>query len=375
VIGSGPAGLTAAYYLAKLGGHAVTVFEALAQPGGMLRYGIPRYRLPEEVLQRDIDIVVGAGVTIETNSEIRSLPALRDRGFEAIFISSGAHSSYPLGVEGEDSAGIIDCIQFLRDVASGKEVRVGEQVAVVGGGNSAIDAARTALRTGGKDVTILYRRDRDEMPADDHEIADALAEGVRLETLTLPVKVERDAEGLQVTCLRVRLGAIDATGRRRPEPIEGSEFTVRYDTVLSAVGQHPSVPADWGLQVGSGERITVEPGNLQTSVEGVFAGGDAVLGPASVIEAIGHGRSAAQAIDRYLGGSGNIDEHLAPAEILSELPPLPAETGERFRPEMPASDVMVRIRSFSEVELGYSRQDAIEEASRCLRCDLRESTL
>ena len=375
VIGSGPAGLTAGYYLAKVGGHAVTVFEALAQPGGMLRYGIPRYRLPEEILQRDIDIIESAGVRIETNSKVRSLTALREQGFDAIFISSGAHTSYPLGIEGQDQHGVIDCIQFLRDAASDKQAQVGERVAVIGGGNSAIDAARTALRSGGKEVTILYRRDRDEMPADDHEIADALSEGVKLETLTLPVKVERDADGLEVTCRRMRLGAIDESGRRRPEPIERSEFTARYDTVLSAVGQHPTVPDDWGLEVGSGERIKVEPGSLQTSVADVFAGGDAVLGPASVIEAIAHGRSAAQAIDRYLGGSGDIDEYLAPAEILSELPPLPVETGERFRPEMPSTDVLVRIRSFSEVELGYSRQDAIEEAGRCLRCDLQESML
>ncbi|MFH0751371.1 MAG: NADH-ubiquinone oxidoreductase-F iron-sulfur binding region domain-containing protein, partial [Chloroflexota bacterium] len=371
VIGSGPAGLTAAYYLARVGGHAVTVFEALAQSGGMLRYGIPRYRLPEEVLQRDLDIVEAAGVRIETGADIRSLAALRERGFDAIFISSGAHASYPLGVDGQDLEGVIDCIQFLRDVASARPVPVGERVAVVGGGNSAIDAARTALRLGAGEVTILYRRDRDEMPADDHEIAEALAEGVGLETLVLPVAVERAGAGLDVTCLRVRLGAIDESGRRRPEPIEGSEFTAHYDTVLSAVGQHPAVPADWGLEVGSGERITVAPGSLRTSVEGVFAGGDAVLGPASVIAAIAHGRAAAQAIDRFLGGSGEIDEHLAPAEILSELPPLPVESGERFRPEMPSSDMLARVRSFSEVELGYSRQDAIEEASRCLRCDLQ----
>jgi NADH-quinone oxidoreductase subunit F len=373
VIGSGPAGLTAAYYLARVGGHAVTVFEALAQPGGMLRYGIPRYRLPAAVLERDLGIIEAAGVRIETGADIRSLASLRERGFDAIFISSGAHASYPLGVGGQDLEGVIDCVQFLRDVGSGRQVRIGERVAVVGGGNSAIDAARTALRSGATGVTIIYRRDREDMPADDHEIADALAEGVRLETLVLPVTVERDAAGLKVTCVRVRLGAIDESGRRRPEPIDDSAFSTRYDTVLSAVGQHPAVPADWGLELGSGERITVAPGSLRTSVEGVFAGGDAVLGPASVIEAMAHGRAAAREIDRYLGGSGSIDEQFAPAEVLSELPPLPVETGERFRPAMPNLDALARIRSFTEVELGYSRQDAIEEASRCLRCDLRES--
>jgi NADPH-dependent glutamate synthase beta subunit-like oxidoreductase len=373
VIGSGPAGLTAAYYLAKIGRHEVTIFEALAEPGGMLRYGIPRYRLTEEVLQRDLDVIASAGVSIETNFRVRSLTELQTQGYDAIFISSGAHSSYPLGVEGQELEGVIDCLQYLRDVASGKPVTVGERVAVVGGGNSAIDAARTALRTGATHVTILYRRGRDEMPADDHEIADALAEGVVLETLTVPVAVQRAGDKLEVTCRRVRLGAADASGRRRPEPIEGSEFADHYDTVLSAVGQHPAVPADWGVEVGKGERIKVAPSTLQTSMKGVFAGGDAVLGPASVVEAIAHGRAAAQEIDLYLGGSGDIEEQLAPAEILSELPPLPEEAGEQFRPEMPTTAVPVRIRSFTEVELGYSRQDAIEEAGRCLRCDLQES--
>jgi NADH-quinone oxidoreductase subunit F len=372
VIGSGPAGLTAGYYLARTGGHAVTIYEALPEPGGMLRYGIPRYRLPAAVLDRDLGIITGAGVRIETNAEIRSLDALRERGHDAIFLSSGAHASDSIGDETQVLEGVTDCVQLLRDVASGAPVVVGRRVAVVGGGNSAIDAARTALRIGAGEVTVLYRRDRDAMPADEHEIDQAILEGVRLETLVAPVSVRRAGDSLDVTCTRIRLGAIDASGRRRPEPIAGSAFTVGYDTVLSAVGQHPAVPAEWGVEVGHGDRITVIPGTLRTAVEGVFAGGDAVLGPASVIAAMTHGRAAAQAIDRYLGGSGDIDEHLAPAEIVSELPPMPVETDDRFRPPMPISDLATRFQSFSEVELGYSRQDAIEEASRCLRCDLRE---
>jgi len=372
VIGSGPAGLTAAYYLARTGGHAVTVYEALPRPGGMLRYGIPRYRLADAVLERDLAIITAAGVRIETNAEIRSLDALRERGHDAIFLSSGAHVSDSLGDETQVLEGVTDCVQLLRDVASGVPVEVGRRVAVVGGGNTAIDAARTALRMGADEVTILYRRDRDAMPADEHEITQALLEGVRLETLVAPVSVRRVDGGLDVTCLRIRLGAIDASGRRRPEPIAGSEHAACYDTVLSAVGQHPAVPPEWGVEVGAGYRIQVLPGSLRTAVEGVFAGGDAVLGPASVIAAMTHGRAAAQEIDRYLGGSGDIDEHLAAPEILSELPPMPVETEDRFRPPMPISDLRTRFRSFSEVELGYSRQDAIEEASRCLRCDLRE---
>jgi NADH-quinone oxidoreductase subunit F len=372
VIGSGPAGLTAAYYLSRVGGHAVTVYEALPEPGGMLRYGIPRYRLPADVLERDLRIIRDAGVRIETNVEVASLPALRER-HDAVFISTGAHVSDSFGDEGQELEGVIDCLRFLREVASGEPVRVGERVAVVGGGNSAVDAARTALRLGGREVTIVYRRDRDEMPADENEIAEALAEGVRLETLVAPVSVTRAADGLDLTCQRVRLGAIDASGRRRPEPIEGSTFTTRYDTVLSAVGQHPHVPPEWGLEVGPGERIVVRPDGARTSLDGVFAGGDAVTGPASVIMAIAQGRAAAQAIDRYLGGSGEIDEQLAPPERAGELPPLQAETGERLRTRIPSTDARTRIRSFSEVELGYTPEDAMEEASRCLRCDLLEA--
>jgi len=373
VIGSGPAGLTAAYYLARVGGHAVTIYEALPEPGGMLRYGIPRYRLPAEVLERDLAIVRAAGARIETDVEIRSLSALRENGHDAIFVSTGAQVSDSIGDETQVLEGVVDCIRFLRDVASGVPVSVGERVAVVGGGNSAVDAARTALRLGGREVTILYRRDRESMPADEHEIAEALAEGVRLETLVVPTSVVRTAGGLDVTCLRLRLGEIDASGRRRPEPIEGSAFTVRYDMVLSAVGQHPHVPAEWGLDVGAAERIVVTPGSLRTSLDGVFAGGDAVTGPASVITAIAHGRAAAQAIDRYLGGSGDIDEQLAPAATADELAPVAVETGERFRTRIPSADARARIRSFTEVELGYSREEAMEEASRCLRCDLLQA--
>ncbi len=372
VVGSGPAGLTAAYYLARTCGHAVTVYEALERPGGMLRYGIPRYRLTDAVLEHDLSIITAAGVRIETGVDVRSLQWLRDRGHDAIFLSSGAHVSDSLGDETQVLEGVTDCVTLLRDVSAGRPAKVGRRVAVVGGGNTAIDAARTALRIGASEVTILYRRDRESMPADVHEIEQALLEGVRLETLVTPVEVRRADGALDVTCQRVRLGAIDAGGRRRPEPIPGSESTVRYDTVLSAVGQHPAVPPEWGVEVGAGQRIVVAPGSLRTNVEGVFAGGDAVLGPASVIAAIAHGRAAAKAIDRYLGGSGDIEESLAPVEIVADLPPIPEETDDRFRPPMPTRDLATRFGSFSEVELGYSRQEAVEEATRCLRCDLRE---
>jgi NADH-quinone oxidoreductase subunit F len=373
VIGSGPAGLTAAYYLARVGGHTVTIYEALERPGGMLRYGIPRYRLPADALERDLRIIETAGVRIETNAEVRSLAALREQGHDAVFVSTGAHISDSFGDDPQDLEGVVDCIHFLRDVAAGTPVRVGRQVAVVGGGNSAVDAARTALRIGAEEVTIVYRRDRSEMPADDHEIREALAEGVRLQVLVAPVSVHCADDGLDLTCHRMRLGAIDASGRRRPESIAGSEFTTRYHTVLSAVGQHPHVPPEWGLEAGRGERVVVAPGSHRTSLEGVFAGGDAVTGPASVITAIAEGRAAAQEIDRYLGGSGQIDERLVPPEGPADIPLVQVEAGQRFRTRIPSTDARARVHSFAEVELGYSREDAMAEASRCLHCDLLQT--
>jgi NADPH-dependent glutamate synthase beta subunit-like oxidoreductase len=244
---------------------------------------------------------------------------------------------------------------------------------VVGGGNSAIDAARTALRAGAAQVTILYRRTREEMPADRDEIEDAIAEGVKLETLTLPVGIRRSKGGLEVTCRRMKLGDIDATGRRRPVPVEGSDFTLVTDTILSAIGQYPGIPRRLGVEVSErGQTVAVERETLETSMKGVFAGGDVVLGPASVVEAIGQGRRAAAAIDRFLGGDGRIDESLAPPENRDALPPMKTETKARPRTAMPFLAPATRARSFKQVEKGYSRSQAVEEAGRCLRCDLED---
>jgi len=372
VIGSGPAGLTAAYYLAKCGGHQVTIFEALSKPGGMLRVGIPDYRLPLEDLDRDIAIVRSAGVKIKTNAKVESPAALKKQGFDAVFLAVGAHAGWELGIKGQGKS-VIDCVRFLRDVnLAGKKVKVGKRVAVVGGGNSAIDAARTARRLGADQVTILYRRGRDEMPADSQEIDDALAEGVKLEVLTLPTGIKKGKQGLKVNCQRMELGDRDASGRRRPVPISGSDFIVELDTLIAAIGQYPEIPKRFDVDLGRGQTIVVDEETLETSLEGVFAGGDDVSGPASVIEAIAHGRRAATAIDRYLGGSGDIEESLAPAEDLESLPPLPVESGARYRPDMPYRSAKTRIKSFDQAERGFSRKQAILEAGRCLRCDLED---
>ncbi len=366
VVGSGPAGLTAAYYLA-VKGHAVTVLEELPAAGGMLRTGIPRYRLPEADLERDLDIVRKAGVEIRTGEKVSSLP----ESYDATFLAIGAHASWQLGVPGEDAPGVLDCVSFLRAVSLGSAPALGGRVAVVGGGNTAMDAARTALRLGAREVTVLYRRSREEMPAEQEELDDALAEGVRLELLTAPTSVRRSAAGLTVTCVRMRLSEPDESGRRRPVPVEGSEHELEVDSLLSAIGQFPAVPAELAVESDPGSHlIVVDADSLATPVAGVFAGGDTVTGPASVVEAIAHGRRAAEAIDRYLGGDGDISETLAPPEDLAALPELRAETDARRRLAMRTVGVQSRVRGFGRVERGFSREEAIAEASRCLRCDL-----
>ena len=368
VVGSGPAGLTAAYYLAKRG-HSVTVFEALPEPGGWMRVGIPDYRLPKDILRAEIDEIRGVGVDIRVNTRVESWEELFGRGYGAIFLAIGAHQGLGIGVEGEDTPQVIDCGDFLTDVNLGRSLELGKRVAVIGGGNAAIDAARTALRLGAEEVTIIYRRTRAEMPASPEEVEEAVAEGVRIDFLAAPSRIVKRDSGLELECVRMELGMVDVTGRRRPEPVRGSEFIMSFDTIIAAIGQRIQIPDQFGLTIRRGNTIQVDPDTLATSREGIFAGGDAVSGPASVIEAIAAGRQAATSMDKYLGGSGDIDEVLAPPEEAAN--PL-EETEEKWRPEMPACPVEQRIKDFSQVELGYTDQMATEEAMRCLRCDLEE---
>ena len=366
IIGSGPAGLTSAYYLAKLG-HSATVIEALPEPGGMMRFGIPDYRLPKNILNSEIDEIKSIGIDIKTSMRVDSIDNLFEEGYNAIFLAIGAHQAIRMRVEGEDNPKVRDCVSFLRDISLGKEVRLGDRVAVVGGGNAAIDSARTALRLGAREATIVYRRTRVEMPASPEEVEGALHEGIKIHFLVAPSKIiSRDGQ-LELECIRMKLGAPDASGRRRPEPIEGSEFTMDFDTVIAAIGQRPEIPKQFDLSTGRGNTIQVDPDTLTTSRKGVFAGGDAVSGPASVIEAIAAGRKAAASIDKYLGGIGNIDETLAPPE--EAVTPLGvAEEG--WRPQIPTLPLDQRVSSFNEVELGLNEEVATKEAKRCLRCDL-----
>jgi len=369
IIGSGPAGLTAAYYLAKRG-HAVNVFETLPEPGGMMRYGIPEYRLPREVLAEEIGEIKNVGVDIRTNTRISSVDELFEHGYHAIFLAIGAHQGAKLRIEGEDSPEVMEGVSFLREINMGNKVRVGDRIAVIGGGNVAIDASRSALRLGAKEVTIIYRRTRDEMPASREEIEEALLEGVKIEFLAAPIRIASRNGTVELTCIRVELGAVDESGRRRPVPIEGNEFSLPFDTVIAAIGQVPEAPEKFGLPLERGNTIQVDDDTLATTKEGVFAGGDAVTGPATVIEAIAAGRQAAVSIDKYLGGSGIIDEALAPPEEIGTLTEL--EEGEKHRISIPTLTLSKRLCSFAEVELGLGEEMAIEEAKRCLRCDLEE---
>lgn len=410
VAGSGPAGLTAAYYLAKLG-HAVTVFESLPEPGGMMRVGIPEHRLPREILDAEIEDIKRVGVDIRTDTKVESLGRLFEQGYNAVFLAIGAHRGVRMGIEGEESPGVIECVSFLKDINLGVEVKVGDRVAVIGGGNAAIDSARMALRFGATQVAIIYRRSRNEMPASSSEVEEAIKEGVNIIFLAAPSRIGRRNGALSLECLRMKLGKPDASGRRRPIPVKGSQFVMDFDTVIAAIGQTPELPEQLGLPTGQGNTLAVDPDTLATPRDGVFAGGDAVTGPASVIEAIAAGRKAASSIDKYLGGSGIIDETLVKAEEPSPwlgrdgdfaskgqvtMPVLPLDLrmskcgyiqsletgwilaekhGASFA-DLPVDQVALqfprcRIGDFPEVELGFDREQAVEEAKRCLKCHLR----
>jgi len=368
VVGSGPAGLTAAYYLTKLG-HEVTVFEASPVVGGMMRLGIPEYRLPREVLDKEIEEIKAVGVEIRTNTKVGTSDDLFKQGHSAVFVSVGANRGVNLGIEGEATTGVLDGVDFLRDVNLGMKIDIGGKVLVVGGGNTAIDASRTALRLGAKEATIAYRRTRAEMPASAEEISEALKEGVKIVYLVTPVKVTSLNGKLKVEFIRMELGGVDASGRRRPIPMKGSEFVSEYGTMIKAIGERPEIPNGYALSIGRWGGITVDPDTLATSREGVYAGGDAVTGPASVIEAIAAGRQAAMSINRYLGGTGDIDEQLIPLE---EVTPFTIEEGEKPRLPVNMLSLDERLKGFAQVELGFDEAKAIEEAKRCLRCDLEE---
>jgi len=370
IVGSGPAGMACAYYLRKLG-YPATIFEAHSELGGMLRIGIPRYRLPNEVLDVEIQRLTQMGVEIRTNTRVVSLDLLFDMGYKAVFVTIGAHQSLRMGIEGEEDPGVIDGATFLREVNLGLKPSLGERITVVGGGNVAIDAARTALRLGAHEVNILYRRSRAEMPADATEIEQALEEGVRIQFLVTPTEIKRQDGRLNVTCVRMELGEPDDSGRRRPVPVKDSEFNEEFDTLITAIGQAPQTPGDFRIRVGRGSTIQVDPVTLSTNRIGVFAGGDAVTGPATVVEALAAGRLAASRIDDYLQHRYPVVTEEGRETLVGDLMPETVEVIRKIgRLDAPLLPAEARVKEFEPVELVYDWETAVNEARRCLRCGM-----
>ena len=377
VVGSGPAGLACAYYLA-LRGYGVTVFEALPVVGGMLSVAIPEYRLPRDILADEVKAVTDLGVEIRVNTPIGgdlTLDGLFEEGYKSVFLAMGAHGNLPLNIRGEGAKEVVSGVKFLRDFNLGRKMEIGQKVVVVGGGNVAIDGARSALRLGAKEVAILYRRSRQEMPASDEEIEAAMSEGVTITYLAAPIEVLVEEEGKVrgLRCIRMRLGPLDASGRSRPVPIEGSEFYVGADMVVVAIGQVPEVGflESSGVKVTKAGTVDVDPLTLATSRQGVFAGGDAQTGPWIAIGAVEAGKRGAESIDRYLRGEdlrqGRQLREKAKQWDLSGIP-LGQETSLRQR--MQHLSVARRKAGFEEVELGFSEKQALEEAKRCLNCGI-----
>jgi len=379
VIGAGPAGLTVAYYLAKKG-HAVTVFDAQPAAGGMARYGIPSYRVPIEVIDREVAEVEKLGVMFRFGTRVEGIDDLFAQGHEAVFIGIGCQGGDRLGIPGDDSPGVIDSPAYLRAAtmglvnAPGSGIATGERVAVIGGGNVATDNARSSRRVGVQAVDMVYRRTRDEMPAREEEVEGCIDEGVKLRFLLSPKRIEPAGARLKVTWAKMELGEPDASGRRRPVEVPGAEIQEEVDLVIAAVGQHPVRHEGFGVVTDARGRITVREDSMLTSRPGVYAGGDCVLGPSTLIESVAHGRIAAAAIDRELGGDGDIEEKLLPDWDTD--PRIGREEGfNRRRKIHPILLAPQRRQNWDEVERGYDDASARAEASRCLKCNLAPKIL
>jgi formate dehydrogenase major subunit len=369
VVGSGPAGLTAAYFLA-VNGHQVTVYEAMPELGGMLCYGIPEYRLPKEILDQEIQLIERLGVRFMTCTRIGadlSLDELQN-SYDAVFVGIGAWESMSLRCTGEDLPCVMGGIDFLAKVAQHEKVAIGEQVAVVGGGNTAMDAARTAVRLGAKEVTVLYRRTRAEMPAEDIEIEEAMEEGVVFRFLVSPLEVMYDGASTSIKLQKMELGEPDASGRRRPVPIPGAEEVLSVDTVISAVGQRVKPVGLDGLDLTKWGSITVDEETLATNIPGVFAGGDAVTGPGIAIEAVAQGKRAADAMHDYLQGRPlTFKEPFVLGQ--KDIDPEQFAVYEKAeRVSVPQEPIAERVRDFREVNHTLSEHAAKKEGERCLEC-------
>lgn len=371
IIGAGPSGLTCGYYLARLG-YDVDVYEAQPVAGGVLAFGIPEYRLPKDVLQHEIKMIEQVGVKIHLNTEVGTditFYQLRSK-HDTVYIATGTQFSNLINIPGEDLKGVYHGLDFLRDVNLGHEVKIGDSVAVIGGGNTAIDAARTAVRLGASEVTILYRRLIGDMPADSREIRDAIEEGVKIIPMVAPVKFIGKDKVKEIECIRMELKEFDNSGRRKPKPIQGSEFTMAVDMVIPAVSQYSDLPfinrdevefTQWGTFV-------TDKDTLMTKMKGVFAGGDVARGSDTVITAIADGKKAATEIDKFLGGKGILNTG---EEIEIPKPSDEKEIVEHERFPMKFIPPELRKNNFDEVAVGFHKLNAIAEAMRCLRCDRR----
>lgn len=374
IIGAGPAGLSAANDLARFG-YSVTVFESFPIPGGMLNVGIPPYRLPREIVRQAIDEVKHLGVKILTQTPIGkefNLDQLRKQ-HDAVYIAAGAHKAEKLGIPGEDLQGVIHGVTFMQRVNLGMDLRIGQKVAVVGGGNTAMDAARSSFRLGAKEVFILYRRTREEMPVDSKELEQVEEEGIRVHYLTQPIRV-LSRDGIRVSgvqCIRNRLGEPEKDGRRRPIPMEGSEFEIGIDLLIPAVSQSPDIsflPEEIGLEISRWDRLVVNPETFETNIPGIFAGGDFVTGPRDVIRVIADGRKAALSIHRYLSGE-RWEKRPAYFEPVRELR---IEPNLEKIPRQKMDTIPAAERKFfdKEVEIGFSKEKALRETKRCLQCHI-----
>jgi formate dehydrogenase major subunit len=383
IIGGGPAGLAAAYYLRRLG-HESSIFEAMPKLGGMLRYGIPEYRLPKKILDWEIEGITGLGVETRLNQKAGkdfNLKTLKDEGFDAVFIGIGAWGSRSMRVEGEDLDGVLSGTEYLIQRGLEKDVKIGNRVAIIGGGNTAIDAARTSWRLGAKEVTVLYRRSRQEMPAADYEVDEAEMEGVKYHFLAAPTRlIGENGKLTGIEFLRMELGEPDDSGRRRPVPIEGTETIIELDNVIAAIGQFPELDPELlkyngqELSVTRWNTIDADPDTLQTNIDWVFAGGDVVNGAATVVEALAAGRKAAYSIHQYL--EDDEKTRIPPLEGIRNTMWDEAEEEEvkaitkSPRLKMPDLHVPDRVGNFKEVELGFSEEQAREAAKRCLQCGI-----
>lgn len=373
IVGSGPAGLSAAFYLRKKG-YQVTIYEALPVVGGMLAVGIPEYRLPKDLLNEEITVLTTMGVKIVVDTKIGkdiTLDELRQQGYKAVFLAVGAQKDRKLGIEGEELEGVYSGIELLQDINLGNDVNMsGKKVAIIGGGNAAIDVARNVVRLGADKVDIVYRRTRDDMPAHLEEIKEAEYEQVKMNCLVNPVRIlGENGKVIGLECVSIQGGEFDNSGRRKPQEIEDSNFVLEADIVVAAVGQSVEDTFNKGdikIALNNGSLIKTTSKCL-TNIPWVYAGGDCVTGPATVVEAIKQGKEAASSIDIYLGGNGEIIDR---KEIVREISGSIMEN-ERPRVKMPTILLSERKRGFKEVEKGYSEEQAVEEASRCLRCDVK----